>query len=447
MTNPAIEPPAAARQEPPPDETAGKAAPAFAAHPLRGFVLEEIHSRPFHPLETPAQLAHFAFTTDPAQSSADRRAFAAFCADRGVAAPGAAARHHYAALKDGALRWEQHSEFTTYTFIVEGAAASSFESARALAMTTMTSLPPPGPLLVSAALSLEREAQAPAIEENLDESSLVVSAMGRRAALVATDFRLASDGFVHILVRDRALTRNRAGALTQRLLEIETYRTLALLGLPEAQRSAPRVKAVEDALAGILNAMNAAEGALADHKLLDAMTRLAAELEADLAASSFRFGASRAYDSLVQQRLAAIGEEPVGAFSTFASFLSRRLAPAMRTCQTMAARQADLSEKLGRAANLLRTRVDVEIERQNRDLLHSMNERTRLQLRLQQTVEGLSVAAISYYIVGLLGYAFKGLQDLRIGPDPSLAAGAAAPLVVLAVALITWRIRSAHGEH
>jgi uncharacterized membrane-anchored protein len=428
------------------DNSSGKAAPAFAAHPLREAVLQEIHSRPFHPVGTPAQFAHFAFTTDLAQSSADRRAIAAFCARNGVAPPGPAAKHHHIALQDIALRWEQHSEFTTYTFIVEGAAAANFGNARAMAAAVMAGLPQPGPLLVSAALSLERDTQAPAIEESFDESSLVVSAMGRGAALVATDFRLAEDGFVHLIVRDRGLTRNRAGALTQRLLEIETYRTLALLGLPEAQRCAPRVKAVEDALTGILNTMNAAEGALADDKLLDEMTRLAAELEADLAASSFRFGASRAYDTLVQQRLAAIGEEPVGAFSTFASFLARRMAPAMRTCQTMAARQADLSEKLGRAANLLRTRVDVEIERQNRDLLHSMNERTRLQLLLQQTVEGLSVAAISYYIVGLLGYAFKGLRDMGIGPEPSLAMGAAAPLVVLAVALITWRIRSAHGE-
>jgi uncharacterized membrane-anchored protein len=446
MTNLSLEQSGPAEQPPRSDNTAGKAAPAFEAHPLRGAVLQEIHSRPFHAVGTPAQFAHFAFTTDFAQSSADRRAIAAFCANNGVAAPDAAAKHHHVGLKDVALRWEQHSEFTTYTFIVEGAAAASFEAARALAVTFMTSLPQPGPLLVSAALSLECETQAPAIEENFDESSLVVSTMGRGAALVATDFRLAEDGFVHLIVRDRGLTRNRAGALTQRLLEIETYRTLALLGLPEAQRCAPRVKAVEDALAKILDAMNVAEGALADHRLLDEMTRLAAELEADIAASSFRFGASRAYDTLVQQRLVAIGEEPVGAFPTFASFLSRRMAPAMRTCQTMAARQADLSEKLGRAANLLRTRVDVEIERQNRDLLHSMNERTRLQLRLQQTVEGLSVAAISYYIVGLLGYAFKGLRDLGIGPDPSLAMGAAAPLVVLAVALITWRIRSAHGE-
>lgn len=423
-----------------------EASSTFQAHPLREAVLGEIHSRPFHPLSIPARLEHYAFTLDIARASADRRAIVDFCVRHGVAAPDATAKHHFIALKDLALRWEQHSEFTTWTFIVEGVGAASLEAARALIAPTMAVLPRPGLLLVSAALSLEPNAPKPAFEEIFDESSLVVSTMERGAALAATDFRLAGDGFVHLVVRSRSLTRNRAGALTQRLLEIETYRTLALLGLPEAQRSAPRVKAVEDELTNILKAMNLGEDAMADHRLLDEMTRLAAELEADLAASSYRFGASRAYDSLVQQRLIAIDEEAFGAFPTFASFLARRMAPAMRTCQTMANRQADLSKKLSRAANLLRTRVDVEIERQNRDLLHSMNERTRLQLRLQQTVEGLSVAAISYYVIGLLGYVFKGLREVGIGPDPSLATAAAVPLVILAVALIVRRIRGSHGE-
>jgi uncharacterized membrane-anchored protein len=423
-----------------------KAAIAYDVHPLRDFVLQEIHSRPFHPLATPAQLAHFGFTTDFAQSLADRDALATFCVKSGVAAPGAAAKHHLVNLGGFALRWEQHSEFTTYTFIVEGAAAERFETAYALIAPILPSLPQPGPLLVSAALSLAPDSPSADPEKIFDESSLVVSTMGRGAALAATDFRLRSDRFVHLLLRDRGLTRNRAGALAQRLLEIETYRTLALLGLPEAQRCAPRVKAVEDALTHILDNMNGADGALADHKLLDDLTRLAAELEADFAASSYRFGASRAYDLLVQQRLIAVDEEAFGAFSTFASFLARRMAPAMRTCTTMSERQADLSKKLSRAANLLRTRVDVEIERQNRDLLHSMNERTRLQLRLQQTVEGLSVAAISYYVIGLLGYVFKGIKEVGVGPDPSLATAAAVPIVILAVALVVRRIRGSHGE-
>ena len=423
----------------------------FRPHPLRDVVLHEIHSRPFQSLTTPARILHFGFTHDFAQSTADRRAFAQFCIDHGALAPENSSRHHIAHFNGLTLRWEQHSEFTTYTYIVEGDCAASLVSALALATPVIASLPQTGPLLVSVVLSLEADAGAPTFAEIFDESSLVVSRMSRDGAITATDFQLRDDGFVHILVLNKSLSPNRAGALTQRLLEIETYRTLALLGLPEALRCAPRVRIVEEGLNEILQDMgrdgSTTDAGDADHKMLDQITRLAAEIETDIAASSYRFGASRAYNDLVLQRLTALGEASFQDFSTFDSFLARRLAPAMRTCQTMTARQADLSQKLSRATNLLRTRVDVAIERQNRDLLHSMNERTRLQLRLQQTVEGLSVAAISYYVVSLLGYVFKGVKEFGYGPDPAYSVALAAPVVVLGVALIVRRVRGAHADH
>jgi len=429
------------------DDAVGEDANAYGDHPLRAFILGEIHSRPFQPLSSPAQLFHFAFLTDAAQAAADRSAVARLCAQNGAPAPAPGAKHHFVRLGDAALRWEQHSEFTTTTFIVEGPAGASPEAARRLCAPMIADLPQAGPLLVSVALHLGPEAEAPPFERLLDERSLVASVIARGAAVAATDFRLAADGFVHIYVRTRALSANRAGATAQRLLELETYRTLSLLGLPEAQASGPRIKRVEDALGAILREMNVATDAPADHRLLDELTALAAELEADVASSSYRFGASRAYDNLVQQRLTTLNEENYGDYSTFQSFLARRMNPAMRTCRITAERQFDLSKKLGRAANLLRTRVDVEIERQNRDLLHSMNERTRLQLRLQQTVEGLSVAAVSYYIIGLLGYVFKGLKELGYGPEPGLATALAVPLVILGVALVVRRIRGSHDEH
>ena len=142
--------------------------------------------------------------------------------------------------------------------------------------------------------------------------------------------------------------------------------------------------------------------------LLSELTELAAELEADAAASLYRFGASRAYNSIVEERLDALKEEVVPGYDTWSGFLQRRVAPAMRTCRSVEERQANLSGKLTRATTLLRTWVDVEVEQQNRDVLASMNNRARLQLRLQQTVEGLSVAAVSYYVVGLVGYLAKG---------------------------------------
>ena len=247
-----------------------------------------------------------------------------------------------------------------------------------------------------------------------DRASLAVAENTEADAVFATDFQADPSGFVRILVTDRKLGAERAGALVQRLIEIETYRTLALLGLPEAQRLAPSIAHIEQRLMEVTEEMRGTEKLIDNHRLLDELTTLAAELEAGAAASLFRFGASRAYDEIVQLRLQTIGERKIEGFPTWTSFLARRMAPAMRTCITTEERQANLSQKLARAANLLRTRVDVELERQNRDLLKSMNARTRLQIRLQTTVEGLSVAAISYYVVGLFGHVLDGLQDAGI---------------------------------
>src|SRR5262249_56180919 len=184
-------------------------------------------------------------------------------------------------------------------------------------------------------------------------------------------------------------------------------RARRLSGRPGRRRPAPGSGRTKRRLGDPPKARRRAEGLPANTRLLDELTAWAAELEAGAGGSLFRFGASRAYNEIVQLRLNTIGERPFGGYPTWSQFLARRMAPAMRTCATIEERQANLSTKLARAANLLRTRVDVELEQQNRDLLQSMNERTRLQLRLQATVEGLSVAAISYYVIGLLGYVVK----------------------------------------
>ena len=107
-----------------------------------------------------------------------------------------------------------------------------------------------------------------------------------------------------------------------------------------------------------------------------------------------------------------------------------------------------LAARLTRASGLLRTRIDVELAKQNNALLGAMSERAKLQLRLQQTVEGLSVAAISYYVVGLVGYLFKAAKEAHLLPLPlDLAVGLSVPLVVIAMALIVRRIRRSHGAH
>ena len=133
-------------------------------------------------------------------------------------------------------------------------------------------------------------------------------------------------------------------------------------------------------------------------------------------------------------------------YSNFGSFLDRRLSPAIRTCATIEQSQANLSSKIARIAELLRTRVDVELESQNTDQITQMAERVRLQLRLQQTVEGLSIAAITYYVSSVLHLVFEGAHEAGAPFNPALATGAAVPLVFATVAFVVWRIRHRHKE-
>jgi uncharacterized membrane-anchored protein len=310
----------------------------------------------------------------------------------------------------------------------------------------MRSLPQPGPLLVAIDLHLLPAEMVPAGPQAVfgDGRAAAAEAEGG-AALVATDFQADPHGFVRVLVIDSHLMPAQAGALVQRVLEVETYRTLALLGLPEAQALAPMIRRIEIELPRLLEEMQTSEGFDANHRLLDRLTALAAELEAGAAASLYRFGATRAYYELVTLRLQAIGEMNVPGLPSWSAFLSRRLNPAMRTCASTEERQANLSRKLARAAQLLRTRVDVGLQQQNRSLLAAMNERARTQLRLQQTVEGLSVAAITYYVASLAHIVFEGVHAAGLHLDPATATAAVVPFALLGVAWIVRRIRRGHG--
>ncbi len=421
--------------------------PAPTPHPERAAVLGEVHARPFHPVPTPARLLHFAFMTDAREAAAARAALGDFCREHGLHGPEAGAKHFRVTLGGQSLRFEQHSEFTTYTLEQGGEAQAPFTPAANGVPSVFARLPQPGHHLVSVDLHLMAPSGAPEIDEGLfDPASLAAASVIGGRAMVACDF-LPVNGFVRILVLDLGLDPASAGALAVRLLEIETYRVLALLGLPEAQRLAPVVGDAETALASISSAMASGGGLDQDNALLERLTGLAAKAEAEATRAAFRFGASRAYDSIVTQRLAAIGEQPTGMRQTLSAFLSRRLQPAMRTCHMLQERQADLSVKLARAANLLRTRVDVEIEHQNRDLLRSMNDRTRMQLRLQQTVEGLSVAAISYYVVSLGSYVFKALHETGwMKMEAGTATALSVPVTLIGIALIVRHIRRGHME-
>jgi uncharacterized membrane-anchored protein len=221
---------------------------------------------------------------------------------------------------------------------------------------------------------------------------------------------------------------------------------MALLALPVAREVAPSISAADRELVAITAAMHNLGGLGDERRLLAKLTALAAEVERLTAQSSYRFGAARAYNTLVERRIGELREQRIEGVQTVAEFMDRRLAPALRTCAATAERLEAIAARLQRAGDLLRSRVDIALEAQNQALLASMDRRARIQLRLQATVEGLSVAAISYYVVGLIGYGVKALEKGGVPLSPELATGVAIPVVVVGVWLLVRRVRRHVGE-
>jgi uncharacterized membrane-anchored protein len=424
----------------------GVGASSFEQHPWRSRILGELHARPTRPLESPIRILHFGFLADAARAEADRLALTKACIERGLSTPDPQTRQFRLELQGAVLVWERHGEFITHSWeFACGETDGAFTPSSAVFMQRVQMLPQPGPLLVAVDLHMvPGAAEASALAAMFGSLPVAISEANDGRALIATDFAPDTFGFVRIFIANRSMPPMAAGRLAQRVLEVETYRTLALMGLPEAQSLAPSIRRIEEELPRLLDEMTQATGVEQNRHLLDALTSLAAELEVGATASLFRFGATRAYDDLVLSRLQAINETALPDYSTWSGFLTRRLQPAIRTCLNTEARQADLSRKLARAAQLLRTRVDTEVEAQNGDLLRQMGERVQLQLRLQQTVEGLSVAAITYYIASILLHEFEGLHSAGVHIEPTITTAVFIPFVA---AFVWWTVRRIRNKH
>lgn len=423
--------------------------PRFEEHELRAEILGEMHARPFERIDVPRRVFLMGFITTAEQSLKDREAINRLCRLRGLPPPAPDANYHSISIDKWHLRWERHNEFTTYRWDVMEADEVDFADIEVARLLGEIDFHPPGALIVSTQLKITRVKREVADYEKIfNPASICFIGTDRGKARVVTDFQNDLHGFTKFIIEDHGMSPFRAGALVQRVLEIETYRTLALMGFPSAKKAMPLVNKAQDELAALTAEIAAAESMEDNHQLLKKLTDLAAELEAQAASTAFRFAASQAYNQIVLSRLNALNEEPIEGARRFSSFFRRRLEPAMATCRMVEDRQGMLSRKLMRTAELLRTRIQFELEQQNRDLLTSMNRRARLQLRLQQTVEGLSVAAVSYYVVGLIKYLFEGAakSGVLFGLSPTLLTGFAVPLVIFGVWMLTRRIHHKFSE-
>jgi uncharacterized membrane-anchored protein len=260
-------------------------------------------------------------------------------------------------------------------------------------------------------------------------------------AMLWTDFMIHGDRFGRVLIRDIGMNHRAMARLIQRVLEIEAYRFLAMLSFPLAREARAKITKAETEVSAIVSRLSEIEGVEDERDLLGQLSSLAAETEKISAATNYRFSATSAYYELVKRRLKGLREERVVGLQLAGEFIERRLGPAMDTVRNCAERQEDLSRRIARALNLLRTRVDVALEEQNRDLLQSMDHRARVQLRLQATVEGLSVVAISYYILGVVSYLAHGAKGIGLAVDPYVVVSIAFPIVVAGVWIGVRRVR------
>lgn len=432
----------------------------FAEHPLRRELNDEVHARPPLRIEGPALVLHLAClrASGDAAGTQDLRFITDLAQHHGAPAPNPASRYGILPRGETQLKWELHTEFTSYTLVMPRADLQPAAMSWADLPRDALQLAAQCPGQCVAALVLEFRGSEKS-ELNLDmvgtlfpSGDVVASSVGEGAAEVWTDFRLDADGFGRMLMINGSLTAGRAGRMVQRLLEIETYRLMALLGLALTRRTGGALAGLEARLKALIERTAAQPTANlggdnqaddgGDRLLLNELTKLAAETASLSTATRYRLSAGNAYAELVVRRLSDIREGRVDGLSRLSSFLDRRFTPAMRTCEAFVRRLEQLETGIDRASDMLRTRVDVNLQAQNGALLRDMESRSRVQLRIQEAVEGLSVFAISYYLIALLKIVVEGLLP-EGGHAHGILTAIAVPIVLGAVWLGVKRLRHA----
>ncbi|HKL05947.1 MAG TPA: DUF3422 domain-containing protein [Roseovarius sp.] len=421
--------------------------PPIEDHPLRYRLANELHARPFPSMQAPSTAAYLAIKRAEGAAARDRTAdmdhLLALLDRHGAPHPQPGATHYFGRIGRHMLKWESHTEFVTYTAYADGLSSRPFDPADFEVFPEEWLRDAPGVRMTSALIRIapwqDKDTTRDQITEWFVPESVAVARVLDDAAVVAGDFRIDPAGHLRFAVTVAPETgQRRIGRVVQRLCEIETYKAMSMLGFSRVRDLSARMGELDAQLSAMIGDMTGQTTRAED--TLKSLLSISAELEGMVAQSSFRFGATEAYKNIVQQRIEVLREQRFEGRQTFSEFMMRRYDPAMRTVQSSQQRLNAMADRAMRAGDLLRTRVDVERSAQNQALLESMDRRADMQLRLQRTVEGLSVVAISYYAVSLAGYLLYPLAaPLEI--SKGLLMAMATPPVVGAVWWMVNRIR------
>ncbi len=415
-------------------------------HPQRFVLHNEVHARASFIVSLPVRASYMALLLSSDEKVKERQHLASLCERFAVAPPENDADHFSATFDAFQMSWEQHGEFSTYSFYAYDTPQAPFAdpALKKVPLDWMAQIN--GQLIVAAHATIvsaedihyQDETDLSPVSAYFAGNPIVGAKATGGAASVFTDFRIHVDGFSRFLIVNHHLRTAQAGRLLHRLFDIEVYRVMALLAFPIARRLYPELKKADRQLYTITNAMTQPQHD--DAKLLDELTALAAEVENHISSNHFRFAAASAYYQLVGQRLGDLREERIQGIQTLGEFIKRRLDPAMHTCGSISHRFTLISERVSNASQLLRTKVDIVIERQNQGLLSSMALRAKMQLRMQQMVEGISMVAITYYAASLIGKIAEALHALGWHVDAELVEGASIPFILVIIAISSKRI-------
>ncbi len=418
----------------------------YQLHPLRETLYNELHLRPFHTLTSPQQISHIAAgCVSPEELEQSYDLLCELCRRYNINSPQSGTVTFYHDFGDFSINWERHIEF--YSLTIMQTASHKGDPFQHCAIDLLPEdLMKQLPGLVIAAFHIAIDNQQLEYDHNslsrhFEGHPVMLSSTYEGKGEIYTAFKLHGDGCGRMIICDKGMTPSQVGRLTRRLIDMESYRLLSLLSLPIAKRIAPQLLDMDKQLAEILTVVAKLDSTSSERHLLEQLTKIEAQLETYRAETTHRFSATRAYHQLVKDRLERINETKIDEHLSIGEFVNRRLNPALRTCDSIQKWMEDLSKRIERASELMRTRVNLNLQEQNRSQLVAMNRRSKLQFRLQETVEGLSIAAISYYSIGLLSYLFKGLPLQQWGVDKNILLAASIPVVLLTIWYITRRIK------
>lgn len=426
--------------------------PPIQDHPLRFQLSNELHARPFPTCGVGSRAIFLALKhpdgNGPLNAKADRDHLIKLLDRYGAPHPQPDATHYFGPLGRHRIKWERHTEFVSYTLLLDGLGEKPFDTSDFEIFPESWIASSPSLRITSASLRIEHLQDASIVQSKLNDwfvrESLAASRVLDNAAIVAGDFHIDPSGHMRFaaFVSD-GVGLGRIGRIVQRLFEIETYKSMSMLGFAHVRTLSPRMGELDQQLSQLMMEMQSSERA--PEQQLDDLLHVSTELEALQAASAYRFSASAAYEAIVTQRIQVLREAPFEGRQTLAEFMMRRFDPAMRTVKSTQERLQNMAKRAIRAAQLLRTRVDVDRSAQNQKLLESMDRRADMQFRLQETVEGLSVVAISYYAVSLASYLVYPLTGLTGASKGVLTAALTLPVVLIVWMMVRRLRKQSHG--